>query len=215
MYVRFMLPMARPGSFGDTIARRLLGTGTMDADQREHARHFFNAQLARDERMGFYDAESVLFFKKALPSPVVHYAVLFPLIWLLVVSIFARLSINGWPSVLIAGCLAAWLSLGSFWYSSGIFYVFTTDRIVFIGPTLASAYLWRGYGPFQVILQRAHTRNEFLCIVLDPEAGVGYLNFYDREGKCLSVLLSPWTMYLVDNVEDLKRTLPELPLVHI
>ena len=40
------------------------GTPTMDAEQLQHVEHFFYAQLARDARLGYFDAERVLFIKK-------------------------------------------------------------------------------------------------------------------------------------------------------
>ena len=96
-----------------------------------------------------------------------------------------------------------------------MFYVFTSDRLVFIGPTLASAFFARGYGPVQVVTSRPHTRNEFLCIVRDAENDIGYLNFYERDAWFISTLCVPWTMYPVENASELLRALPEVGIVDL
>jgi len=45
----------------------------MDAEQLQHVEHFFYAQLARDARLGYFDAERVLFIKKVMaPRVSIH-----------------------------------------------------------------------------------------------------------------------------------------------
>merc|ERR1711865_464264 len=194
------------------VPRWMRATPTEDADQRAHASHFFNAQVAKDARCGFYDAEQLFFVKKTLPASVLYHLVALPLIFLFVLGTTTIVAQISFTSLLIALLVSLWLACGSYHYQSNLFYFFSSERLIIIGPTLCSAFACRGFGPFQIITTRQHNKTEYLCICRDESRA--YLNFIDRESSWYS-LLNPWLMHPVENGEDILKTLPELPIVLI
>ena len=57
---------------------------------------FLTPQVFRDERMGFYDAERTMFFKKALPACLLPYVVAFPFVFVVINYILWRVAALGW-----------------------------------------------------------------------------------------------------------------------
>ena len=108
--------------------------------------------------------------------------------------------------------VALWVVLGSYYYRSSLFYFFSSERLIIIGPTLCSAFVCRGHGPFQIVTTRPHKQTEYLCICYDDDKA--YLNFVDRESSWYTRLV-PWLMHPVAGADEILKSLPETPTVRI
>jgi len=197
------------------LAQKLMGSPTMDAEQMVHVEHFFYAQLARDARLGYFDAERVLFIKKAKPTRLLRNMLLlpflFPLMYWFVCKIYSEYL---WVSAALAAALSIWIIIGNFYHSSNVFYVFSTERLVFIGPTWTAALFQAGYGPMRVIASMSHSQVHYTHILMRRSDQSACVAFTMRAGSLLHMLWSP-QMCLVSGGLDLVKVMPGLPVVAI
>lgn len=203
---------ARLGGKDVSIAQRLMGSATMDVEQMTHVEHFFYAQLARDARLGYGDAERVLFIKKVKPAHLLRnlllLPIIFPLMYLLVSRIYTDHPV---VAAALALALSSWLALANFYHTSNSFYVFSTDRLVFVCPTWAAALFQGGYGAMRVRETISHQQVRYTHIVLRRADHSAYVAFSPRvgEGRCVP------QMCMVSGGLDLVKVMPNLPVVAI
>merc|ERR1711924_132091 len=179
-------------------------------EQLTHVEHFFYAQLARDARLGYFDAERVLFIKKAKPTHLVRNMLilpfLFPLMYLLVHQAYQDHPV---ASGALALALSLWFTLANFYHASNSFYVFSTDRLVFIAPTWTATLFQGGYGAMRVTATLSHSQVRYTHILMRREGHAACVAFTKRTG---SNLFAP-QMYLVSGGLDLVKVMPGLPVV--
>jgi len=202
----------RLGGKDETVAQKLMGSPTMDVEQMTHVEHFFYAQLARDARLGYFDAERVLFIKKAKPTHLVRnmaiLPLIFPLMYLLVHHVYSEHPV---ASCALALALSLWVILANFYHASNSFYVFSTDRLVFIAPTWTATLFQGGYGAMRVTATLSHSQVRYTHILMRREGHAACVAFTMRTG---SNVCAP-QMFLVSGGLDLVKVMPGLPVVAI
>ena len=102
--------------------------------------------------------------------------------------------------------------LANFYHASNTYYVLSTDRLVFMGPTITAALFQGGYGAMRVIASVSHSQVQYTHIVMRKTDHAASLAFTLRGDGW--IYCAP-QMNLVSGGVDLVKVMPGLPIVAI
>ena len=130
-----------------------------------------------------------------------------------IVPVFLRKSLTSriQASSALALALTVWIALANFYHASNTYYVLSTDRLVFMGPTWVAALFQGGYGAMRVMASKSHSEVHYTHIVMRKADHAASLAFTLRQG---SMFCAP-QMNLVSGGVDLVKVMPRLPIVAI